>query len=165
VSVVHQPLLPHLTMPPLLRAGMAPVLPPTDGRALARSPWRVFSDGDAVELRNPRRRDLRRLPDGTRVCLVVDRPGARLRLRRAARRAGIVLERELIAVPSSRSPVVLVDDHRDSVHAFWHSVLTPPPGLARGWLPATLVICAGRRMPWTWTGAIAPGRVVVGRKR
>jgi hypothetical protein len=163
VSTVHLALLTHLVTAPLLRSAQVPA--PTDRSVLDRSPWRVFGEDDALELRDPRRGDLRRVPRGARVFVVVDRPGARRRLRRAARRAGIVLERELIAVPSTRHPVVLVDDQRDAVHAFWHSALTPPPGLARTWLPATLTISLGRRLPWTWTGAIAPGRVVVGRKR
>lgn len=159
---VQLPVLAHLTAPPLVRP--AEVLAPTDGRTLAHAPWRVFDAGDAVEVREPRRRDLVRLPRGARVRLVVDGVGARRRLRRAARRAGIVLERELIVVPSTRHPVVLVDDHPDAVRSFWDTVVAPPPGLARGWLPVTLAIGLGRRLPWAWTGAVAPGRVVVGRK-
>lgn len=138
---------------------------PTGDDTLADAPWRVFGTDGIVEIHDPRRADLHRLPPGTPVRLVVDRIGARRRLRRAMRRAGIAVERELVVVPSTTRPVVLVDDHPDAVRAFWQSVLTPPPGLARGWLPATLAIRLGRRLPWTWTGAIAPGRVVLGRKQ
>jgi hypothetical protein len=162
VIAVHLPLLTGPAPAVLLRSG--PVAAPTE-RGLAHAPWRLFTTDEAVELRNPRRRDLHRLPPGTRVCLVADRPGARRRLRRTARRAGIALQRELIAVPSTRRPVVLVDDHQDAVGAFWRSVVAPPPGFSRGWLVATLTIVLGRRLPWTWTGAVAPGRVVLGTKR
>jgi hypothetical protein len=136
-----------------------------DASGLAEAPWRVFGEQDVLEIRDPRRGDLRRLPAGTAVRLVVDRPGARRRVRRVMRRAGLVVERELIAVPSTGRPVALIDDHPDAVRTFWWSVVTPPPGLCRGWLAATLLIGLGRRLPWTWTGAVAPGRVVLGRKR
>lgn len=164
---VHLPLLSGQGTLPLLRADR--VLSPSEGTVLADAPWRVFGVQGfevqgVVEVRDPRRGDLRRLPPGTPVCLLMYGVGARPRLRRVARRAGIVLERELIAMPSTRHPVVLFDDHPDAVHTFWRSVLAPPPGLARGWLPVTLLIMAGRRLPWTWTGAAAPGRVVLGRK-
>jgi hypothetical protein len=32
-------------------------------------------------------------------------------------------------------------------------------------LAITLLIMVGRRLPWTWTGAVAPGRVVLGTRR
>ena len=157
--------LPYLTNPAtlhLLRS--VQIGAPTETNALADAPWRVFGTDGVVEIHDPRRADLHRLPPGTPVRLVVDRIGARRRLRRATRRAGIVVERELVVVPSTAHPVVLLDDHPDAVRAFWQSVLAPP-GLARAWLPATLAIRVGRRLPWTWTGAVAPGRVVLGRKQ
>lgn len=134
-------------------------------RLLVDAPWRVLGPAHAVEVRNPRRRQLRALAPGTPVCLVQDRPWARRRLRRLCRRAGIVLERELVAVPSTRHPIVLVDDQEPAVRHFWASVVTTPPGITRGWLPATLLVRFGRRLPWTWTGAVAPGRVVLGTRR
>ncbi len=105
------------------------------------------------------------LAPGTRVCLVQDGPFVRRSLRAACRRAGIVVDRELLAVPSTRRPIVLVDDKEPAVHDFWDSVVTVPPGITRGWLPATVLIRVCGRLPWTWTGAVAPGRVVLGTRR
>lgn len=162
MNAVHVSLLTDHGALPLLRSDR--VVTPGDTQVLADAPWRVFGGHDVIEIRDPSRADLRRLAPGTAVRLVADRPLSRRRLRRMTRRAGIVVERELIAVPSTGHPVVLIDDHPDAVHALWHSVLTAPPGLLRGWLAATLTIRIGRRLPWTWTGALTPGRIVIGRK-
>ena len=147
---------------PLLRV-VAP--PASDERVLADAPWRALDQPDSVELRNPRRRQLMALAPGTAVCLVQDRPFGRRHLRALCRRADVVVGRELLAVPSTRRPIVLVDDQLPAVHDFWESVITVPPGITRGWLPATVLIRVCRQLPWTWTGAVAPGRVVLGTRR
>lgn len=143
------------------RAGTTelPGEPPSE---LADNPWRVLGPTGMVEVLRPRVRELRRLTPGTTVCLVVDAPLSRWRLRRCARRAGLLVERELVAVPSTRAPVALVDDLEGPVNRFWASVATVPPGLARSALLAHLALVAARRAPWTWTGLL-PGRVLIGR--
>lgn len=145
---------------PRQRLGPRPIRP-TD-RELAASPWLVFTPPATVELRHPTVRQLRRLAPGTTVCLVVDQPLARLRLRRLARRAGVTVRRELVVVASTASPLMLVDDHESAVAHFWNAVATVRPGMARTALPASLLLRLARRAPWTWTGALAPGRVLIG---
>jgi hypothetical protein len=146
-----------------LLARQSAALPPPPSPGLAGSPWRVLGPPAMVELRRPRARSVRRLPPGSSVCLVTDTPLARWRLRRLARRTGLVVERELVAVPSTRAPLVLIDDLEGPIDRFWQSTATVPPGMARAALAAHLALVVARRMPWTWTGSLAPGRVVIGR--
>jgi hypothetical protein len=105
------------------------------------------------------------LAPGTQVAIVADRPFLRRAVRRRCDRAGVRVERELVALPSGSRPLVLFDDHPQTVSAFWDTVATVPP--ARGWITAlgTLALVLGARAPWRWTGALAPGRVVLGVRR
>lgn len=131
---------------------------------LAVAPWLVLCDEDAVEIRDPRVEDVRRVASGTTVVLVCDEPLSRWRLRRLAARAGMAIERELVAVPSTRSPVVLLDEAESAVTHFWSDVITVPPGLTLTSVPASVALRLARMLPWRWTGALAPGRVVIGRR-
>lgn len=117
-----------------------------------------------VEIQRPRLGVVRRLPAGTTLCLVLDAPGSRRRLRRLARRAGLEIDRELLVLPRTSAPVVVLDDSAAPVDRLWQHVATVPPGVTRGWLLATVAVQLFRRMPWQWTGAIVPGRVVIARK-
>jgi hypothetical protein len=72
------------------------------------------------------------------------------------------VERELIAVPSTRHPILLVDDDESAVRFLWDGLATVPPGLCRTAPVAALALRAARSAPWEWTGAIAPGRILVG---
>ncbi|KRE97505.1 hypothetical protein ASG76_01965 [Nocardioides sp. Soil774] len=130
----------------------------------AGAPWLALCDEDAVEIRDPRVEDIRRVAPGTTVVLVCDEPLSRWRLRRLAARAGMAIERELIAVPHTRSPVVLLDETESAVTHFWSDVITVPPGLTLALVPASVVLRLARMLPWRWTGALAPGRVVIGRR-
>lgn len=127
-------------------------------------PWLTLGPPDMVELRRPRLATMRRLPAGTAFCLVLDAPGSRRRLRRLARRAGLEVDRELLVLPSTSTPVVVLDDSAAPVAHLWQHVATVPPGVTRGWLLATVALRLLRRMPWQWTGALVPGRVVIARK-
>jgi hypothetical protein len=75
------------------------------------------------------------------------------------------IDRELVALPSADRPLVLFDDDARSVARFWTGVAAIPP--APGWVtaPATLVLAVAARVPWQWTGALAPGRVLIGERR
>jgi len=110
-------------------------------------------------------RVLASLPAGTPVALVTNRPFSRAALRRLCRRNGVLVHRELVALPSATAPLVLFDDEESAVSRFWNSVAAIPP--APGWVtaPATLVLAAATRAPWQWTGALVPGRVVLGERR
>lgn len=132
---------------------------------LAEAPWRALCPTPVVELRDPDRQTLRDLPCGTPVVLLTDVAFSRLRLRLLARRAGIRIDRELIAVPSTSASLVLVDDSKSAVRHFWAAVATVPPGLTRSSAPATLLVTLARKLPWRLTGAVAPGRVLIGRRR
>ena len=138
---------------------------PTPRAHLATSPWLVLCPADVVEIRDPRPEALRAIPAGTAVVLLRDQPLSRRHLRRLARRAGIHIDRELVAVPSTRNPVVLVDETEHAVRHFWNDVVTVPPGLALASLPVSVVLRVARSLPWHWTGAVAPGRVLIGRRR
>jgi hypothetical protein len=105
------------------------------------------------------------LPPGTPVALLSARPLSRRRLRRIARRLAIGVDRELVVLPALRRPVVVLDDTKAAVRHFWTRVAAVPPGLVLTALPATVVLYLARTLPWSWTGAIAPGRVVQGRIR
>lgn len=137
---------------------------PAPRARLATAPWLALCGGDVVEIRDPRLEAVRSIRPGTTVVLLCDRPLSRWQLRRLAWRAGLEIDRELIAVPSTRTPVVLVDEAESAVRHFWNDVITVPPGLALASLPASVVLHLARSLPWRWTGALTPGRVLIGRR-
>ncbi|HZX05369.1 hypothetical protein [Kribbella sp.] len=126
------------------------------------APWLQLCPPGTVEI------DLRdgpvELPLDGPVVLVDQRPWSRRRLRRTARELGVVLEREFVVLPTLERPMVVVDDVEEAVRYFWTAVATVPPGLAFA-VPASALLGLARRAPWRWTGALAPARVVVGRRR
>ena len=138
---------------------------PGAGGGLNEAPWRALCPRGVVELRNPAASTLQRLASGTPVALVCDSHLARFRVRRRARRAGIRVVRELVVVPSTSSPIVVLDETQAAVRHFWTSVAAVPPGLTRASAPATLALRIARVLPWRCTGLLAPGRVVVGVRR
>lgn len=156
----HLPLAPA---PPVAHAGTA--RPPDD---IQMVPWALLCPENTVlvEARDhrTRRATLSALGSGSRIGLVDDRPLSRGRLRRIARAAGLVVERELIILPTRNRPLAVVDDVESAVHHFWTNLAIVPPGLARTALPAALALHVVRALPWSWTGALAPGRVLLGRR-
>lgn len=107
---------------------------------------------------------VRELPDGTPVVLVAQAPAARLRCRLFAARAGIDLEREYLAFPSARAPAYLVESSAAPVRLFLRSILVSPPGATLR-LPLQIGMSLLRAVNnWRLVRAIAPGRVVVGRR-
>ena len=156
--------IPRLTS--RLRFARTPTPPQSGVRGKHPSPpWAVLCDPDVVLITTPNRQALRQVPRGRQVALAIDRPLARTRLRRLARNCDVVVERELIVVPTTAHPVATVDDEESAVRHFWHSVVAVPPGIARTAPIATVVLAVARSLPWSWTGAVAPGRVVIGRRR
>jgi hypothetical protein len=149
----------------LIDLGPAPTIPscPDPRRDdLALRPWLVLCPADVVVVEGLDRRALAALRPGTPVAIRVDAPGSRTRMRSLARASGVRVERELIAVPSTRHPIVLVDDDESAVRFLWQGLATVPPGLCRTAPVAALALRAARSAPWQWTGALAPGRVLVG---
>lgn len=109
---------------------------------------------------------LGRLSVGAPVVLVDGRPGARGRLRRTAARRGLCIEQEYVVLPSMRRAAFVVEDHPTTLSWLWSHLATVPPGVAR---PAVVVdvlvqALAGTRLVGR-LGAVAPGRVVVARRR
>jgi hypothetical protein len=138
---------------------------PAGRSPLARSPWLTLCPLGTLEI-DARTIDdsLDELEPDLPVVLVDQRPFSRRRLRRLARRLSIGIEREFIVLPTLRRPIILVDDTEPAVRHFWTAIATVPPGLAFSALPASALLGLARRLPWSWTGAAAPGRALVGRR-
>jgi hypothetical protein len=132
--------------------------------------WRLLAPEGAVAVevspgpRGIRRTvaELRALPGGTPVVLLDYRPGGRLRARRLAAAGAIVIDRQYVALPSLRRPIVVAEDSRDPLRWACRTVIAPPPGSARAHALVDAAVRLLRRRPEVagWAG---PGRVVVGR--
>lgn len=139
---------------------------PAGQSRLAMSPWMVLCPLGTLEV------DTRTIEEGIAdelkpdlpVVLIDQRPFSRRRLRRLALELSIEIEREYIVLPTLRRPIVLIDDTEPAVRHFWTTIATIPPGLAFSAVPASALLSMARRLPWSWTGAAAPGRVLVGRR-
>lgn len=134
--------------------------------AEAQAPWMLLCPPGTVQV--PAARAPAVVPTyapGTSVALTSDRPFNRGRLRRVAHRAGLSIERELLVLPSLDHPILVVDDVEPAVRHLWSSLATVPPGLVLTAVPAAAALRMARALPWSWTGAAAPGRVVLGSVR
>lgn len=139
---------------------------PAAGTRLTTSPWMTLCPFGTVEI------DARSIDAGTAdqlkpnlpVVLIDQRPLSRRRLRRLAGMLSIEIEREFIVLPTLRDPLILIDDTEAAVRHFWSAIATVPPGLAFTALPASALLTLARHLPWSWTGAAAPGRALVGRR-
>ena len=148
--------------PPAARIDTAHPADPTD----EAPPWAALCPEHTVTVPATRASTvLASLAPGTSVALVANRPFSRLLLRRLCRTHGVRIDRELVALPSVDRPLVLFDDTELSVRRFWTGIATIPP--APGWVtaPATLVLSLAVHAPWQWTGAVVPGRVLLGERR
>ncbi len=132
----------------------------------ASPPWAALSPGATVTVPAVRADEvLPSLSPGTPVALVSNRLLSRAVLRRLCRVHGVEIERELVALPSVVRPLVLFDDAEDSVRHFWNAVATVPPAPAWVTAPATAALALAAHAPWRWTGAVVPGRVLLGVRR
>ncbi|GAA0946940.1 hypothetical protein GCM10009554_43310 [Kribbella koreensis] len=139
---------------------------PAGSSRLATSPWMTLCPLGTLEI------DARAIDDDLSdqlkpdlpVVLIDQRPFSRRRLRRLARELAIAVEREFIVLPTLGRPIVLIDDTEAAVRHFWTTIATVPPGLALSAVPASALLSLARRLPWSWTGAAAPGRALVGRR-
>ncbi len=87
------------------------------------------------------------------------------RLRRIARRAGLVVDRELTVLPSLHEPAFVVEDATASLHWFWNNFATVPPGRSSGSLLITLATRAARRPPFLpLVGHLVAGRLMVAHR-
>jgi hypothetical protein len=137
---------------------------------LAASPWMTLCPLGTLEIDARTIDDERidyvsdQLKPELPVVLIDQRPFSRRRLRRLARELSIEIEREFVVLPTLGRPIVLIDDTEPAVRHFWTTIATVPPGLAASAVPASALLSLARRLPWSWTGAAAPGRALVGRR-
>ena len=134
--------------------------------------WLVLSPPGAVRV------DLRRwganyrdamravgdLPAGTPVVLSAVAPGAIGRCRSFAAKTGIEVDGEYLAFPTASAPAYLVEDAPATVRVFVKTMLVAPP---RGFFTPVIeaaVVLLRALSPWRLIRAVAPGRVVVGRR-
>ena len=139
------------------------VQPPPAGPPSA--PWLAICPIGAPVLRDPSPARLHHDALDDRVVLVSDRMFGRRRLRRTARLGGLVIERELLVLPGTRRALVAVDEDATAVRHFWTAIAVVPPGLTWQSLPATAAVGIARRLPWSWTGSLVGGHVVIARRR
>jgi hypothetical protein len=137
-----------------------------------RTNWLAVSPSGAVRVDLQRsaakRRELKRmirdLPAGTPIVLCASAPAAIGRCRTFASEAGIELEREYLAFPSTGAPAYLVEDAPAPVRVFVKTILMAP-----SWTALSAAMDAGLSVLralnlWRLIRTIAPGRVVVGRR-
>lgn len=87
------------------------------------------------------------------------------RVRLLARDAGLVVDRELVVIPSLSEPSFIVEDSMESMRWFWNAFATVPPGRATGSLLLTAATRLGRhRALLRWVGRLVPGRMVVAHR-
>lgn len=137
-----------------------------------RDNWRILSSrasvcvdvGRSSAQRRAARRAIRALPAGAPVVLRASAPGANRRCKRLAVETGLEFERAYLAFPSAGMPAYLVEDAPASVRVFTDSVLVTPPGTPLSTaIEACLSILRGLG-GWRVVRALAPGRVIVGRR-
>jgi hypothetical protein len=130
--------------------------------------WRLLAPDGAVvvEVRGrgsaPAAR-LRALPRNAPVVLLAPGRGGRRRLRRLARRAGLAVHAEYVALPSLATPVALTQVRPGPLRWTARTVLTVPSGVTRAHGPAWVAIRLVRAVP-RLLGVPAGGRVLVGRR-
>jgi hypothetical protein len=113
-----------------------------------------------------RRLALNGVPHDTPIVLVGSRIGARGQLREVAARSGLRVEREYVVLPSWRSASFVVEDHVNTLRWLWSTFATVPPGMNTGGRAADLALRLGRRrLSLALLGWLAPGRVVIARRR
>jgi hypothetical protein len=100
---------------------------------------------------------------GTVVAATATAPGARGRLRRALKQAGVEITHEYVLLPSLDAPVLIVEDSAAALRWIWRHFVTVPPGVTRKAGPLHLAILLARRLPPRAYGALIPGRLTVGR--
>jgi hypothetical protein len=137
-----------------------------------RTNWRIIGPAGATHIQLPasryaRRaseRRLRELPLGTEVVLVAATRWAGRRCRALADRGGIEVERTYLAFPSAEAPAYLVEDEPSPVRVFLKTILVAPPRSTRS-LPMLAAVRILRSIgTWRLLRALAPGRLLVGRR-
>ena len=129
------------------------------------SPWLALCPAGATVLQDPDAAETGAIAPGSPVVLVSDQRFGRQRLRRTARQAGIVVEREILLLPSAAHTLVSIDEDADAVRHFWRSVAIVPPGVTWPSPALTAALRLARLVPWRWTGLVAGGHLLIGTRR
>lgn len=105
------------------------------------------------------------LEHGGQLVLLDGRRLSARRVRLLARDAGLVVDRELVVLPSLSEPAFVVEDSVESMRWFWNAFATVPPGRATGSLLLTAATHLGRhRALLRWVGRLVPGRMVLAHR-
>jgi hypothetical protein len=122
--------------------------------------WRLLVPGGAVVVAGGRRRDvlrrLRALPAQTTVVLLGGR-----RLRWLARRAGLRVRAEYLALPSLATPVAITQRQPPALRFTARTLLTVPSGVARPHLPFWLAVRLVQAVPGLLARTTAGERLVL----
>lgn len=115
------------------------------------------------------------LPPGAPVALADRRVGSRARLRRDAARLGVAIDAEYVVLPTWSQATFVANDDPTSVRWLMSTLATTPPDLRRGRLAIHVALrvwgslaAAGRpgaRLAARLLTVVAPGRLVIGRRR
>ncbi len=123
--------------------------------------WRLLVPPDAVAVtavpRAAALAKLRALAPDTPVALMGGR-----RLRWLARRAGVRVTAEYLALPSLATPVAIARRKPETLRWMARTVLTVPSGITRLHAPAWLGVKAVRTLPGLLSRAPAGERLIVG---
>lgn len=123
--------------------------------------WRLLAAPGTTLVETGRHRDLRTtlraLPAGAEVAVT-----GRLGVRRAARRAGVRIHAEYLALPSIQEPVVMVGLGEPALTYTARSVLTVPPGITTLHLPVWSAVRLLRAFPRLLGWLPVGDRVVLG---
>lgn len=102
------------------------------------------------------------LTSGERLVLLDGRRLGAHRLRRLAVGAGLVVDRELVVLPSLSEAAFVVEDAAESLGWFWNAFATVPPGRAKGALLVTVATVLGRhRIVLDRVGRLVAGRMII----
>jgi hypothetical protein len=93
---------------------------------------------------------------------LLDHRRGSLRGRRIAASAGVVVEREYVALPSLRNAIVVAEDSANALRWACRSQVAPPPAVTWTHGPVSGIIELLRRYP-RLASRLAAGRVLVGR--
>jgi hypothetical protein len=125
--------------------------------------WRLLVPAGAVVVKiGPRRTAIHQvceLPAGTLVALVGGR-----RLGGVARRAGLRVGAEYVALPSLANPVAITQVSRQPLRWTTRTLLTVPSGVTRLHAPLSVAVRVVRAMPSLLARMPAGGRLVIGTR-
>lgn len=128
-------------------------------RALAAPDASVFDVPRARRHRRATALAVRRLPAGSDVVL----RGRSSSVKAVARAAHVRVTRELIALPSLRTAMYLVDDHAAPVSFLCNDILSVPPGVVTLVGPANALLRAvAFATRWRLARALLRSRVLIG---